>query len=84
MGNLKELPYAAWLEGSLQNIVTSSVQSMCILTKTDKGEVGVGYFDCAAIDKLLFASYLQHDAVIDTMTTNNTAEDDEGDEEDYG
>ena len=77
MSNLKELPYAEWLEQSLQNIVGTNVQSICIMTKTKSGEVGTGYYECAAVDKLLFASYLQHDAVVDTMTSNEETEEDE-------
>lgn len=77
MNDLTNLPYADWLERSLQNIVSSDVQSICIMTKTKSGVVGTGYYECAAIDKLLFASYLQHDAVIDTMTTDETMEDEE-------
>lgn len=84
MDNLKQLPYANWLEESLQNIVGKPVQSMCILTKFDNGDTGTGYFDCSVADKLLFAGFLQQDAMIDTLKANGYIEDDEEDEEDYG
>lgn len=82
MSDLKELPYAAWLEQSLRNIMGTKVQSICIMTKTESGEIGTGYYECAAIDKLLFASYLQHDAVVDTIEANAELEEDEEDEDD--
>ena len=82
MSNLKELPYAAWLEQSLQNIVGTKVRSICIMTKTESGEVGTGYYECSALEKILFASYLQHDAVVDTIEANGDLEDEEDEEYD--
>lgn len=81
MSDLKKLPYAEWLELSLQHIVGNPIQSICILTKNETGEVGTGYYECSAVDKLLFASYLQHDAVVDTMTATGISEGNEEDEE---
>jgi hypothetical protein len=81
MSDLKKLPYAEWLERSLQHIVGNPIQSICILTKNETGEVGTGYYECSAVDKLLFASYLQHDAVIDTVNANGILDDNEEDED---
>lgn len=77
MNDLQKLPYAEWLERSLQNIISTKVQSICIMTKTESGEVGTGYYECATVDKLLFASYLQHDAVVDTITSDELEENEE-------
>lgn len=84
---LKDLPYAAWLEQSLQNIVGKPVEAICIMTKVasdDKelgDEIGAGYWNCTVVDKLLFTGFLQQDAMIDTMRANGYLPDDE-DEED--
>ena len=92
MSDLKKLPYAEWLEQSLRNIIGLPIQSICLLTKTESGEVGTGYYECSSLDKLLFASYLNHDAVTDTVNgvlvesglmDDDDEEDCEEDEEDY-
>ena len=91
MSDLKKLPYAEWLEQSLQNIIGKPVQSICIITKytpdpvegeEDTGdEIGTGYWHCSCADKLLFAGFLQQDAMLDTMKANGYIPDDEEDEE---
>ena len=84
MSDFKKLPYAEWLELSLQNIIEKPVKAMCIITKFDTGEIGTGYYDCDMTDKLVFAGFIQQDAMIDTLSANGLLEDDEEDEEDYG
>lgn len=79
--NISDLPYAKWLEQSLQNIIGKPVKSICILTKFESGDVGTGYFDCAVGDKILFAGFLQQDAMIDTLANNGYLEEDEEDED---
>lgn len=82
MNNLSKLPYAQWLEQSLQNIVGKPVQSICIITKFGDDDIGTGYYDCSVADKILFAGFLQQDAMLDTMRANGYVDDDEDDEED--
>lgn len=82
MDNINDLPYAKWLEESLQNIVGKPVQAICIMTKFDSGDTGTGYYECSVADKLLFAGFLQQDAMLDTMKANGYIPDDEEDEED--
>ena len=87
---LNDLPYAEWLEQSLRNIINKPIQAICIMTKVasdddDLGdEIGSGYWNCTVADKLLFAGFLQQDAMIDTMKANGYISDDdeEDDEED--
>lgn len=78
--NLNDLPYAKWLEESLQNIVGKPVQSICILTKFESGDIGTGYWDCAVGDKILFAGFLQQDAMLDTLKNNGFLEEDDEDD----
>lgn len=81
MEDLKNLPYAEWLEESLQNVVSKPIQAICIMSKFEDGEIGTGYYKCSAADKLLFAGFLQQDAMLDTLKANGYIDDDE-DEED--
>ena len=80
MNDLNNLPYTNWLEQSLQTIVGKPVEAICILTKFDTGDVGSGYWNCMVADKLVFAGFLQQDAMLDTLKANGYLEDD--DEED--
>ena len=78
-----QLHYAEWLEKSLQDMVSIPVASICIMTKSVSGEVHTGYFDCSVADKLLFAGFLNQDAMLDTMINNGYLEDDD-EEDEYG
>lgn len=84
MIDLNTLPYADWLEQSLKSIVDKPVQAICIMTKFESGDVGMGYFNCAIGDKMLFAGFIQQDAMIDTLMANGYLEDDEEDLEGDG
>lgn len=81
MNDLSTLPYAKWLEESLQNIVGKPVKAICIMTKFDTDDIGTGYWDCSVADKVLFAGFLQQDAMLDTMKANGYLEEDEEDED---
>lgn len=83
MSTLNNLPYAKWLEESLQNMVGKPIEAICIMTRFEGGEVGNGYWNCTMGDKLLFAGVIQQDAMFDTMEANGMlANDDEEDSED--
>lgn len=82
MGKINDLPYAKWLEESLQNVIGSNTQAICIMTRNESGEVGSGYYNCSVPDKLMFAGFIQQDALLDTMTANGIIVDDEENEED--
>lgn len=87
MNNLNNLPYAQWLEQSLQNIIGKPVQAICIMTKVPNNDpelgddIGTGYWNCSMSDKVLFAGMLQQDAMLDTMRANGFIDDE--DEEEY-
>lgn len=87
MNNLNNLPYAEWLEQSLRNIVGKPVEAICIMTRfADDGDengdtVGSGYWHCSVADKLVFAGFLQQDAMLDTMKVNGIIPDDGEDDE---
>lgn len=80
--NLNKLPYAHWLEESLQQIVDMPVESMCIMTKFEgTGAVHTAYFNCSPADKILFGGLANQDAMIDTLKINGMIRDDEEDSE---
>lgn len=81
MKDFSKLEYAEWLEESLHNIVGMPVESICIITKYKDGNTGTGYYNCAMTDKLLFAGYLQQDAMLDTMRANGYLADDDCEDE---
>lgn len=86
MKDLNKLPYATWLEQSLQNIIGKPVQAICIMTKfsdskEDGDDIGTGYYNCSVADKLVFAGLLQQDAMLDAMKVNGYIPDDEDDSE---
>lgn len=79
--NLNKLPYAHWLEESLQQIVDMPVESMCIMTKfADTGAVHTAYFNCSPMDKLMFAGLINQDAMIDTLKINRMVPGDDEEE----
>ena len=67
MTDPSSLPYAKWLEASLQNVASKPVESICILAKRENGEILTGYYNCNVSDKLLFAGYVNQDAMIDSL-----------------
>lgn len=84
MTDLNKLPYAKWLEECLHNIVDMPVESICILTKYEGGALGTQYYECSVSDKLLYAGYLQQDAMLDTMRINGYLVDEDDEEETDG
>lgn len=85
MNNLNNLPYAQWLEQSLQNIIGKPIEAICILTKVSSNdpelgdEIGCGYWNCTTADKILFSGFIQQDAMLDTLRANGFIDDDEDD-----
>ena len=68
------LPYAQWLEQTLQELVTFPVKGICICATGDKGEVFVNYHKVTMADKLVISGVIQQDAMLDTMAANGIIE----------
>lgn len=81
MNDFTKLPYAAWLEESLTSIFAMPVESICIMTRLNSGDIGVSFYECNTADKIMFAGYLQQDAMIDSLKANGLIPDDEDDVE---
>ena len=73
MFDINELPYAEWLEKSLQTIVPLKPVSICIAATMPNGETFTGYYNADATDKAVFAHNIQADITMDIIRTNVAA-----------
>lgn len=80
--NLKELPYAQWLEDVVQDIVKLPVKGIAISLVLEDGSVYSNYHNIFALDKLTIAGTIQQDAMYDSMRANGLIKDVDEDEED--
>lgn len=78
--NLKELPYAQWLETALQELVTLPVKGLCISAALEDGYVYTNYYQISTNDKITIAGYIQQHATIDTLRANGFIKDEEEEE----
>lgn len=72
--NLNNIPYAAWLEKSLQSLVKMPVKGICIAAILDDGAVFSDYHNVVMTDKLTLAGVVQQDAMLDTLAANGLIE----------
>jgi hypothetical protein len=80
--NLKKLPYAQWLEDTIQDIVKLPVKGLAISLILEDGSVYSNYHNIFALDKLTIAGTIQQDAMYDSMRANGLITNAEEDEED--
>lgn len=59
MFDINEVPYAEWLEKSLQAIVPLKPVSLCFAATMPDGEVYTGYYNADATDKAVIAHSAQ-------------------------
>lgn len=79
--NLKNIPYAAWLEKNLKDLIMSPVKSICITAVSENGDVYRDYYKTTMLDKILIAGVIQQDAMLDSMAAHGIieyVEDEEG------
>ena len=81
--DLSTLPYTKWLEEAVAGIIGMPVESICILTKYKDGSVQTGYYKCSVSDQLLFAGFINQDAMIETLKVNGQIQRDEGEEDTF-
>ena len=81
MPDLTELPYAGWLEKTLGQLVKGEpVGAICMLTKTNTGEVAMDCHECTVEDFMLFSGLLQQEALIETLKFRGLVSEEEDDE----
>lgn len=82
------LPYAKWLEDTLQEMVKYPVKGIALNAITDNGEIYTNYYKITMADKLIIAGVVQQDAMFDSLAANGVIdyadeeEDVDGEEED--
>ena len=83
------LPYAKWLESTLQELVEFPVKGIAINAITENGEVYTNYYQITMADKLIISGIIQQDATIDSLAAagyieyaDEDEEDNDGEEED--
>lgn len=76
------MPYAKWLEQTLQELVKFPVKGIAINATTANGEVYTNYYEISMADKLVISGVIQQDAMLDTLAANGYIEyaDEEDDE----
>ena len=68
--NLENIPYAAWLEGALQELVMFPVRGICMFAVAEDGSVYSNYHDMSIMDKLTISGLIQMDATTDSLIAN--------------
>lgn len=68
-----------FLENGLRMIYTYNAKRVAIFATLEDDDILFGYHECNIPTKLLYAGYIQQDAMIDTL---NRREEDEEDSED--
>ena len=83
--NLKELPYAQWLEDTIQDIVKLPVKGIALSLILEDGSVYSNYYKVPALDKLTIAGTIQQDSMYDSLRANGLINDvDEEEDESDG
>ena len=83
--NFNNIPYAQWLEQTLQEIIKLPIKGMCLNAILDNGEAYTAYYNATMLDKITIAGLIQQDAMLDTMAANGFIEyADEEEDEDNG
>ena len=80
----KDIPYAQWLENTLQEMVHLPVKGVCLAATTDNGAIYNSYYNVGMTDKITIAGVIQQDAMLDTLSANeyiNIEADEEDDDE---
>lgn len=68
--DVSRLPYAAWLEDTIRDLVESKPKRICIAAIMPDQSVGTAYYDCSAQDKAIFAHNIQVDITMDVIEAN--------------
>lgn len=72
--NLKDIPYAAWLEKNLRELIDTPVKSICITAVSESGDLYRDYYNAPMLDKVLMAGIIQQDAMLDSMAAHGIVE----------
>ena len=68
--DLKDIPWAGWLEEGLRDLVGMEPQCIAISAILPGGEIYTGYWEDSCADKIQIAGYIQMDATLDMLRAN--------------
>lgn len=80
--DIREMPYAEWLEGALRRISAMPMRTLILIGITEDGDTYNDYYNAAMGDKLMIAGLIQQDAMLDTLEANGYVKSMDDDEED--
>ena len=81
--DIREEPYAQWLEKTLRGIVEMKPERICLCAMLPGGEVATCYYQCDAGDLALFAHNIYSDAMLEVIRNNrDLLQDDDEEAED--
>ncbi len=75
--NFNNIPYAQWLEKTIQDIIKLPIKGICLSAILEGGAVYTAYHNVVMIDKLAIAGIVQQDAMRDTLAANGDSDDEE-------
>lgn len=65
--DIREMPYAEWLEGALRRISVMPMRTLILIGITEDGDTYNDYYNATMGDKLMIAGMIQQDAMLDTL-----------------
>lgn len=68
--NVNEIPFALWMEESIQTIVEQKAKKICICAILPDGSVFTGYAGMDAQDKAIVAHHINSDVTMDIVLAN--------------
>ena len=80
MMDVKDSPYAEWLEGTIRTLAENDVKSISLAARLGTDEVFTAYFECDMTDMVILAENIRMDATAEMIRNNRDLlmEDDDG------
>lgn len=75
--NLNNIPYAEFLEQTLQELITMPVKGISLNAVLSDGSVYTAYHNVSMQNKLTISGLVQQDATLDFLKVNNYIKNDE-------
>lgn len=72
--NITDMPYAQWLEETLQEITSFPVQGIVLACTLTNGDVYAAYYNIPMRDKLVLSGVINQDATLDMLAAQGIIE----------
>lgn len=79
--NITDMPYAQWLEETLQEITSLPIQGIVLACTLANGDVYAAYYNISMRDKLVLSGVINQDATLDMLAAQGIIEYEEEEEE---